>query len=169
VDAFCTSFGFELAELKWGIISGGGKAGLRVSAALDRALTYSNLYEPTKILTFYRRKGGYEDDSKQRCGCKLFEGNSIKELREAMIRRSKIIVAIGGERGTMQELQLAEQKALPVIPIAMTGGTALSMWEKVIDAGEFKHDKKNRYFLNYQILILIRPLMQLLSLLLLTS
>ena len=126
-DSLCRILGFELSKYNIGVISAGGKPGLQVTYSLDKALSDSNQYEPTKLLTFYRRKLKQDYLKIKRVG-NIFIGKDVEEMRDAMLSKATVMIAIGGGNRTWEEIRAAEKLNIPVIPIGMSGGTAYAVW-----------------------------------------
>lgn len=55
IDALCKVLGCELAKHNVGIMSGGGKPGLKISTFMDVTLNDLGRYEPSRIITFIEK------------------------------------------------------------------------------------------------------------------
>ena len=139
-DKLCTYLGNKLAQQNIGIISGAGKPGLKVSESMNKILTDLNQYEHTKIVTVFRRKGNKDELRIKRIGSIYFVGNDIHELREFLLYQSKVMIVIGGATKTKEEVLLAQEKDLPVIPIGMTGGTAYNVWVQYSKSQKYQNE-----------------------------
>ena len=69
--------GNELAKHNIGVISGGGKPGIRVAESLNRLLTDLEQYQSSKIITVYRKKNIPEELKIKRIGSIFFEGKNM--------------------------------------------------------------------------------------------
>ncbi|HJQ36473.1 MAG TPA: hypothetical protein VKB93_04995, partial [Thermoanaerobaculia bacterium] len=56
----------------------------------------------------------------------------LREVRQEMLARATIIIAVGGENGTRYEYRNARQLKIPVIPVASYGGATLSLYREAI-------------------------------------
>lgn len=128
-DAFCEVLGIEFARQNIGIISGGGVSGLKVAESMDKALTELNCYDPTKIVTVYRKKSTVEEIKVRRTGSAVFIGESIEEMRSFIFSKVSVVVVIGGSTKTKEEILLAQKLGLEIIPVGMTGGMAYTIWQ----------------------------------------
>ena len=127
-DNLCKILGFELAKYDIGLISAGGPPALKILSSMDKAMSDMNQYEPTKLLTFYRKRVRPNFPNVTGIGCFIFVGRDLKELRSAMIAKARVMIVIGGSGRTKEEVELAERNNIPVIPIGMSGGVAAKFW-----------------------------------------
>ena len=127
-DKLCDVLGNQLAKYNIGIISGGSEPAIKVAESLNKILTDLNQYEPTKIITVFRKKINENELKIKRIGCNLFIGNNIHEMRDYVFSNSKALIIIGGATKTKEEVLLAQEQNLPVIPVGVTGGTAHNVW-----------------------------------------
>jgi len=139
-DKLCTYLGNKLAQQNIGIISGGNKPGLKVSESMNKILTDLNQYEHDKIVTVFRRKGNKDELRIKRIGSIYFVGNDIQELREFLIYKSKAIIVIDGITKTREEVLLAQERNLPVIPVGMSGGTAYNVWIQYSKSEKYQNE-----------------------------
>lgn len=127
-DRLCNLLGHELATHNIGMISGGGRPGVKVAESMARSLIALTQYAPYKIKTVFRLKGSKERISLPRIGSHEFIGNNVLELRHYLLSNVKALVVIGGATRTKEEVLLAEELRIPVIPISITKGTAFDTW-----------------------------------------
>ena len=139
-DRFCDSLGSKIARHNIGIISAGGRPGIKVGECLNKMLTDSGQYEPTKLLTVYRKKDPGDEIKVKRFGCAMFIGNTLEEMRAYLFSRSKVMIVIGGASKTKEEVVLALEAKLHVIPVAMTGGAALEVWREFHYSGKYRDE-----------------------------
>lgn len=139
-DKLCEVLGSKIARHNIGIVSAGGKPGIRVGESLNKALTGSGQYEPTKILTVYRKKEPDDELKVKRMGCSLFVGNTLDEMRSYLFSKSKVMIVIGGTFRTREEIMLAQERKMFVIPIGMTGGVAYNTWLEYHQAGRYNDE-----------------------------
>jgi predicted Rossmann-fold nucleotide-binding protein len=140
-DKLCDFLGSELAKHNIGIISGGAKPGIRVAESLNRLLTDLDQYQSSKIITVYRKKNVAEEIKIKRIGSIFFEGRNIGEMRDYLFSISKIVIVIGGATKTREEVLLAQERNLSIIPVGMTGGTAHSIWLQYYKTERYKDEK----------------------------
>ncbi len=140
-DKFCDFLGSGLAKHNIGVISGGGKPGIRVAESLNRLLTDLEQYQSSKIITVYRKKNTAEELKIKRIGFIFFEGKNVDEMRSYLLANSKVMIVIGGAVKTKEEVLLAQERKLPVIPVGMTGGTAHNVWLKYYKAEKYEDEK----------------------------
>jgi predicted Rossmann-fold nucleotide-binding protein len=140
-DKFCNLLGSKLAKYNLGIILGGSKPGIKVAESLYKLLTDLDQYQSSKIITVYRRKSTTEELKIKRIGSIFFEGKNIDEMRNYLFRNSKVVVIIGGSTKTREEVLLAQEKNLPIIPVGMTGGAAYYFWLQYYKAEKYKDEK----------------------------
>lgn len=129
-DAFCEVLGIELARQNIAMLSGGGVSGLKVAESMDKVMSDSKVYDPTKIVTVYRKKNTVEEIKVKRTGSAIFFGESIGEMRSFIFSKVSAVVVIGGSTKTKEEVQLAQKLSLEIIPVGMTGGMAYTMWQE---------------------------------------
>lgn len=137
-DKLCDFLGSELAKHNIGIISSGGKPGIRVAESLNKLLTDLEQYQSSKIITVYRKKNTAEELKIKRIGSIFFEGKNIDEMRNYLLTNCKVMIVIGGAAKTKEEVLLAQERNLPVIPVGMTGGTALNIWLQYHKSEKYK-------------------------------
>ncbi len=54
-------------------------------------------------------------------------GNSLRDIRAAMIANARVVIVFGGAEGTLEEYALARRRGLPVIAVESSGGTAAAI------------------------------------------
>ncbi|RZL46503.1 MAG: hypothetical protein EOO93_25885 [Pedobacter sp.] len=95
-DRLCNALGNELAKYNIGIISGGGRPGIKVGESMNRTLSDLGQYDPFKIVTVFRKRNKGDELKTKRIGCNLFVGNDIHDIREYLFSKSRIVIVIGG-------------------------------------------------------------------------
>ena len=164
-DQLCNFLGNRLAQHNINMISGGGKPGIKVAESMNRMLTDLNQYEHNKIVTVYRRKGNEDELKIKRIGSIRFEGNDIHEMRSHLLSNSKAMIVIGGATKTREEISLAQEQNLPVIPVGITGGTAFNVWLQYQKNKKYKNEEiflklnnKNAFIASEAIISILKAL-----------
>lgn len=139
-DKFCDALGSRMARHNIGVVSAGGRPGMKVGECINKTLTDSGHYEPTKILTIYRKKDPGDELKVKRFGCSLFIGDTLDEMRTYLFSKSKVMIVIGGASKTREEIMLAQESNLHVIPVGMTGGAALDVWRDYHRSGKYRDE-----------------------------
>ena len=62
-------------------------------------------------------------------------------MRNYLLASSKVMIVIGGAAKTKEEVLLAQERNLPVIPVGMTGGIAHNMWLQYYKPEKYKNEK----------------------------
>lgn len=137
IDKLCDFLGSGFAQNNIGLISGGGRPAEKVGEGMHRAMDALDQYDPFKIITVYRKK--FRDDRLliKRFGCKVFVGNDIEGVRSFVLSKAKALVAIRGDLRTKEEILKAQELNIPIIPVGMSGGAALHVWNY--------YDKSDKY------------------------
>jgi predicted Rossmann-fold nucleotide-binding protein len=139
-DRLCDFIGAELAKHDMKIISGGGNSADRVASSMAGSLDELNSYDTSKIVTVYRRKLNGEEIKARRVGTILFEGNNLQELRNFLFSKSCAIVIIGGAFKTREEVLIAQDLNMPVVPVEVSGGTASIVWQQHYKSGKYQDE-----------------------------
>ena len=144
IDKLCTILGNELAKQNIGLISGGGRPAIKIAESMDKTLTDMGYDEPFKIVTIYRKKRKEDDLKTKRIGCNLFVEKDIHDIRDYLFSKSKVSIVIGGATKTKQEILLAHERKISIVPVAMSGGAAFSIWEQYLRYGR-RHINKDLF------------------------
>jgi hypothetical protein len=80
---------------------------------------------------------GVGDDGEHFSAGRTFNapGRTRESRRFAFVRRLDMLLAVGGGKGTRQNLRLADALDLPVLPVPLFGGTAEEHWTDLREAG----------------------------------
>lgn len=101
-----------------------GTAAVDLATGMRDAMTEGE-YSPDRIVFHYRRKPGAPAPSlPARMGTSVYWEKDVDLLRLQILSRCRALVVLGGGDWTEQEVQVAIDQGLPVIPLASTGGTA---------------------------------------------
>lgn len=139
-DKLCNLLGTELAKFNIGVISAGGKPALKISESMNKMLSDLGQYDPNKIVTVYRKKGKTDELKIKRIGSILFVGNDIHDIRDYIFSKSKVLIAIGGATKTKEEVLIAQERKIPVIPVGISGGTGLDIWLQYKRLGKHENE-----------------------------
>lgn len=110
-------------------------AGIRVAtgSALGAACGYGLLdalddYDPDRMWLLRRRRDADITAPRRRQGTIKFIGTDPNELRDQAFQDVRSTIVLGGGHGTAQEVALARERGMGVVPLALSGGTALDLW-----------------------------------------
>lgn len=126
--------------------------GLPASFAYANALQALDLYDPEAVRFYFRAQNKPGEALKQRTGTTVYTGLALDALRRDVLDDVRAVVVIGGGDRTAEELQVAADLGVPIVPLACSGGTAKAMWESsdvaqaVVDAT--LHDERDWTLLN---------------------
>lgn len=121
------------------IVSLAGPAALQTSFGVATVLRPEGNYQAERFEFHFRHKSGDRGGAPphdERVGSLIFSPLRLQDLRTSLIDGSRAMLVIGGGARTMEEVRLAQQKAVPVLPFAHAGGTALEIWEEMSGAPE---------------------------------
>ena len=88
-------------------------------------------YEAKRFTLLRRSKPEPLSEPSQRRGSIVFEGSTGDELRAVALANARSILAVGGGDGVSQEIALANEQGLGVIPVAKYGGAAFDEWSQI--------------------------------------
>lgn len=138
IDKKCRNVGRRLASLDGlTVLSLAGEAGRLVSYGFAEELRRQNRYGPDRMRFLFRakadRSGAPPPAPDERTGVAVYTDATVEDLRRDAIDSARaVLVCRGGER-TRIETSLAEELAVPVIPLAATGGAAAEVWAAMSD------------------------------------
>lgn len=127
IRSLCESLGRHLVENGFSVVTGcGHNVGTFCAlAALNRIEEAPREVGNASVRTYFTKGGG---SSLLRFGETVFVGETYTEMRREMLRSADVGIAIGGRDGAQEEIQLAQDLGVPVVPIASTGGAAEEDW-----------------------------------------
>jgi hypothetical protein len=133
IDQLCDLIGTSLAFKDIGVISGSNNAGKNIGFCLGDKLIELNKYKPEKVIFYFRAIDKEAERPDKRLGSIKFYGNDAEEMRKEILNQVRAVIVVGGESGTLEEVRLAESLQIPIIPIAISGGTAKNYWDKMMN------------------------------------
>ncbi len=113
------------------IVSFGGDAGQVISKQYRDALR-ADAYTPEKIRFYYRKAkpGGQEAiPVEHRVGMAIFTEKELGDMRAQVFSQVRALLLIGGGDRTADEVQIARDQQIAVIPVAASGGLAKKVWD----------------------------------------
>ena len=112
-------------------MSAAGKFGAQTGYELLSHLQAQGDYEAERFTLLRRSKLEPLSEPSQRRGSIVFEGSTGGELRTVAFANVRAILAVGGGLGVSQEIALANEQGLGVIPVAKFGGASLDEWFRI--------------------------------------
>lgn len=118
------------------------RTGIRVATAnlLGAEVGYTMLdelgddgYDPERMLLIRRDKQEPADPPNKRRGQITFVGHNPTDMRTKIYAEVRAVVVIAGGGGTASEVAEAHAAGMGVVPIARSGGTAWTVWAKMIE------------------------------------
>lgn len=122
--------GARLAELpNLALVSLAGETAIAICAEFAAVLKPQE-YDPDRIRFYYRERPGEPAPALPvRMGTSIHTHASTEQLRAKIIDGSRAMLVTGGGSRTSGEVGIARAAGVPVIPVAATGGTALTTWK----------------------------------------
>lgn len=123
--------GYRLAEAGYKIHSGGGpNIALSLAKGAWEYLEKEKIPIDDKVVFYYRYHGGSTNPKK---GQIHYCGDTRSDVRKKMITSDKICLLIGdesrSENGIQEEIGIAHQKGVRIIPVGCSGDLARKQWE----------------------------------------
>ncbi|WP_433194482.1 hypothetical protein ACQP1G_37890 [Nocardia sp. CA-107356] len=142
-QTFACALGAALAGLPITLVCGGSRLGAHTSHTMARALQANGTYAPGRTTMYVRTESTRLSTLYQPLGKIIHIDSGRTEARRIMLRTAQAcLVFAGGDfgdadgNGTAEEVAIAREFGIPIIPIAVTGGTAEHSWHEVrISAG----------------------------------
>lgn len=125
-----TAVGAGVAHLApdFAVHSLAGSAAIDLATGMREAMV-ANEYSPSRIVFHYRRKPGAPTPLlPARMGTSVYWDESVESLRLKLITSCRALLVMGGGDWTEDEVEVAIEQGIPVIPLASTGGAALEIW-----------------------------------------
>ena len=127
---FASLLGRSLAEHEIRL-SAAGKFGAQAGYELLSHLPAEGDYGAERFTLLRRSKLEPLSEPSQRRGSIVFEGSTEDELRTAALANVRAILAVGGGSGVAQEIALANEQGLGVVPVGKFGGAGLDEWSRI--------------------------------------
>ena len=128
IRAMSRRIGSQLASTEVSIVSLAGAAGTELSYSMGNSLMSTDAYSPDRLRYFFRQKNAAAPVMHQRFGTAIYSALQKEELREAVISEARAALVIGGGDGTADEVSRCQAAGIPVVPLAISGGTAEATW-----------------------------------------
>lgn len=130
--ALAHEVGVDLADLDLSVASLGGTAALAVSFAFGRALQAKERYAADRVRIFFRSKQGEPPLAlPERIGTIIHTSLEKERMREKVLNECRALLLLGGGTNTAAEVELAQGFALPIVPVARSGGAAHDTWKRL--------------------------------------
>lgn len=110
------------------VASLGGPAGTSVTFTLGEELFKRGRYNPDRLRLHFRRQPTAAPPLERRIGAAIYSSSGKNELRREVMEECRAILVVGGGDRTAEEVALAGELNLPVIPLAASGGAAANAY-----------------------------------------
>ena len=125
VDSFCTNLARRITNSNYRIVNGYGyKVGYYIACAITNEMIKKGYNSFQDKLLMYPFNEHLSRDEKTR-------------HREYMISKASVAIFIYGsgdnDSGMMEECKIAQEHEIPIIPIGITGGTAMKIYDTVCE------------------------------------
>ena len=127
-DQWCERVLPVLADTDWELSSLGGPAGWQITRAVAKARMAADTYEPDKLVIHFRSKMGPAPELDERLGTARYSNLDREPLLNEVLKDCRVLFAVRGSDRTLQELQIADEAGLSVVPLAASGGAARDFW-----------------------------------------
>lgn len=129
LDVLADSLGVSLAEAGVPGLMAAGEVGARVGYAY---LAARDPYDPAAFLLLRRRSDGQDlTPPCRRIGEIRLADTEPGQLRDHAFRSVRCLLVLGGGQGTLDEVARARAAGMGVVPVAVTGGAALKIWQEM--------------------------------------
>jgi hypothetical protein len=131
LQEWCDRVGQVIAQHpEWQVASLGGDAGWWVTRRVAIQRRSEEQYDPEVLRLYFRRKeGAPPPPMSERIGTAVFSDLDRHPLVDDVIEGCRAVVVIGGGDRTLEEVELALDAGLGVVPIAASGGAAHEAWQ----------------------------------------
>lgn len=130
IRPWCEHIGAVIARHEaWEIASLAGDAGWWTTQQTGRLRQEAGTYLPEQLKLYFRRKADAPAPPlTARIGTTVFSTHDRHPLVDEVIDSCRAMVVIGGGRRTAEEVALARDAGVGVVPIAASGGAAQATW-----------------------------------------
>jgi hypothetical protein len=129
LEPLARSVGSRLAELPISLTSLAGTAAGKISHAFARTLRQRGVVDAPEKIRFYFPAGSViKKESFALMGTRIHTQYDVADLRQTALHEVRACLLLGGGSRTAEEVAAARGQGLPIIPVAVTGGTAAVEW-----------------------------------------
>ncbi|WP_280317628.1 hypothetical protein [Nocardia wallacei] len=149
-EVIARALGEALSALAITLVCGGSRVGAHTSHAMARGLQANGTYAPGRTTMYVRTESTRLTDLYQPLGKIIHLDTGRTETRRIMLQNIQAcLVFAGGDfgdadgNGTAEEVAIARELSIPIIPIAASGGTAEHTWQLIrpsISDTDLAHD-----------------------------
>ncbi|TDE31040.1 SIR2 family protein [Actinomadura sp. 6K520] len=123
--------GHRLADLDLRLASLAGPASFAVSFPFGHSLQANSRYSPDRISFYFRESKETPPLLPRRMGTAVYTGWTREEMLADVLPQCRAVLVLGGGDRTSEEVEMARQAQIPVIPVPTSGGTAARVYETV--------------------------------------
>lgn len=114
----------------WQLATLGGPAGWGVTSRLAELLRANGRYTPDRFRIYFRKNPGEQTPLMDtHFGTAIFTDLEREELVGSVLDNCRALLVICGGSGTREEVRLALERGVSVIPLASSGATARAVWD----------------------------------------
>ena len=138
IQMWCDKLALALADrpASWQIASLGGPAGWEMTKALSALRQAKGCYEPERLLLYFRAlAGAAAPPLDARAGTAVFTNLDREPLVKSVLEHCRALLVVGGGAKSAEEVQWAQDLGLGIVPLAASGGTAKTAWERLGASG----------------------------------
>jgi DNA protecting protein DprA len=135
IKPWCDATGVVVARHPtWQVASLGGDAGWWTTRRVGIQRQSLGTYDPEVLRLYFRHKTGEPPPPilTERIGTAVFSPHDRHPLVDGVIEGCRAMVIIGGGTRTLEEVDIALERGLGVVPIAASGGAARAAWEAAL-------------------------------------
>lgn len=130
VRAFAGPCAHRLADYpELQVASLGGPAGTAVTFTLGEELFKRGHYNPDRLRLHFRRQPTAAPPLERRIGTAIYSSLGQNDLRREVMEECRAVLVLGGGPRTAEEVAIADELDLPVIPLAASGGAAAEAYQ----------------------------------------
>jgi hypothetical protein len=130
--ALSRAFGNGLADIdELEVASLAGEAAMAVTYALGHALRAKGDYRAHRLQLHFRKRDDRPPALDERIGTAIYSDLEQAELRESVLHGCRAAVIIGGGDTTAEEVEVARNLEVPIMPLGVSGGTARRIWAEM--------------------------------------
>lgn len=120
--------GHRISEAPIEVVSLAGPAGLAVSFPFGHSMQANDEYSPERIRFYFRKSSSPPPPIGQRMGTAVYTDWTREEILANVLPECRAVLVLGGGDRTRDEIDRAMDLRLPVIPVPVTEGSAMSVY-----------------------------------------